>query len=129
TALSPVVATGLPSDLLSRRPDIRRAEADVSAAAGRLGAAGSDLFHKFTIAGLSGRQASGFGGLSLGGGNFFALGLLIQLPIFTGGRIRANIAANDARLQEARARYERTMITAVGEVENALAAYGREQER
>jgi NodT family efflux transporter outer membrane factor (OMF) lipoprotein len=124
-----VVSTGLPSELLSRRPDIRRAQSEVVAASARLGAARSDLFPKFTITGLSGRQATGFGGLTLGGGNFFAVGPAIQLPIFTGGRIRANIAASDARVNESRARYEGTLLTAVEEVENALAAYGREQER
>jgi len=124
-----LVPDAVPSDLLSRRPDIRRAQADVAAAAARVGAAKSDLFPKFTITGLSGRQASGFGGLTLGAGNFFAVGPAIQLPIFTGGRIRANIAANDARLEQANVRYEGAMLTAVGEVENALAAYAREQER
>lgn len=124
-----VVAAGLPSDLLARRPDIRRAQADVVAASARLGAARSELFPKFTITGLTGRQATGFGGLTLGAGNFFAVGPAIQLPVFTGGRIRANIAANDARVQEARGRYESTMLRAVEEVENALSAYGREQER
>ena len=125
----PVIATGLPSELLSRRPDVRRAQSDIAAAAARLGAAKSDLFPKFTITGLSGRQATGFSGLTLGAGNFFAVGPAISLPIFTGGRIRANIAANDARVQEAQARYESAMLTALEEVENALSAYTREEQR
>ena len=128
-AVPPVIAAGLPSDLLSRRPDVRRAQSDIAAAAARLGAAKSDLFPKFTIAGLSGRQATGFSGLTLGAGNFFAIGPAVSLPIFTGGRIRANIAAGDARLQEARTRYESAMLTALEEVENALVAYAREEER
>jgi NodT family efflux transporter outer membrane factor (OMF) lipoprotein len=124
-----VIATGLPSDLLARRPDVRRAQAEVSAAAARVGAARAELFPKFTIQGLSGRQSSGFGGITLGAGNFFSIGPAIQLPIFTGGRIRANIAARNAALQEAAARYEGAMLTALEEVENALSAYAREEER
>jgi NodT family efflux transporter outer membrane factor (OMF) lipoprotein len=125
----PVIAAGLPSDLLTRRPDVRRAQADVAAAAARLGAARTDLFPKFTITGLSGRQGASFAGISLGAANFFSVGPAISLPIFTGGRIRANIAASDARVQEAQARYEGTMLTALEDVENALSNYAREEER
>jgi len=124
-----VIAAGLPSDLLSRRPDVRRAQAEVAAAAARKGAARADLFPKFTITGFTGRQATSVGSITLGAGNFFSIGPAVELPLFTGGRIRANIAANDARLQEAQARYEGVMLTALEEVENALAAYAREQER
>jgi NodT family efflux transporter outer membrane factor (OMF) lipoprotein len=125
----PVIAAGLPSDLLARRPDVRRAQADIVAAAARLGAARADLFPRFTITGLSGRQANAFSGVTLGAGNFFSVGPALSLPIFTGGRIRANIAANDARLQEAQVRYEGAMLTALEDVENALSSYAREEER
>jgi NodT family efflux transporter outer membrane factor (OMF) lipoprotein len=128
-ATPPVINAGLPSDLLARRPDVRRAQAEIVAAAARLGAAKTDLFPKFTITGLSGRQGTSFSGISLGAGNFFSVGPAISLPIFTGGRIRANIAANDARLQEAQARYEQAMLTALEDVENALSGYRREEER
>jgi NodT family efflux transporter outer membrane factor (OMF) lipoprotein len=128
-AVPPVIAAGLPSDLLARRPDVRRAQAEVVAAAARLGAARTELFPKFTIAGLSGRQGNSFSGISLGAANFFSVGPAVSLPIFTGGRIRANIAANDARVQEAQAHYEGAMLAALEDVENALAGYAREEER
>jgi NodT family efflux transporter outer membrane factor (OMF) lipoprotein len=124
-----VVAVGFPSDLLSRRPDVRETAAVARAAANRVGAARADLFPKFVITGLSGRQSSDLGGFTLGAGNFFAFGPGIRLPIFSGGRIRANIAASDARLQEALAAYDGTVLKAVEDVETALAAYGREQQR
>jgi outer membrane protein TolC len=108
---------------------VRKAQAEIVAAAARLGAARTDLFPKFTITGLFGRQGNSFSGISLGAGNFFSIGPAISLPIFTGGRIRANIAANDARLQEAQARYEGAMLTALEDVENALSSYAREDER
>jgi NodT family efflux transporter outer membrane factor (OMF) lipoprotein len=128
-AVPPVIAAGIPSDLLSRRPDVRRAQSDIIAAAARLGSARADLFPKFTITGFSGRQSTGFESITLGAGNFFSIGPAIQLPIFNGGRIRANIAANDARLQEAQIRYEGVMLAALEDVENALASYAREEER
>jgi len=125
----PVIAAGMPSDLLSRRPDVRRAQAEIVAAAARLGAAKADLFPKFTIEGLSGRRGDSFGGISLGAANFFSIGPAISLPIFTGGRIRANIAANGARVEEAQAHYENAMLHALEDVETALSNYAREEER
>ncbi|HTS66661.1 MAG TPA: efflux transporter outer membrane subunit [Candidatus Acidoferrales bacterium] len=128
-AVPPVIGAGLPSDLLARRPDVRRAQSDVVAAAARVGAARAELFPKFMITGFAGRQGTTIGGLTLGAGNFFSIGPAVQLPIFTGGRIRANIAVHNAQLEEAQARYEGAMLTALEDVENALSAYAREEER
>jgi NodT family efflux transporter outer membrane factor (OMF) lipoprotein len=125
----PEVPVGLPSELLKRRPDIRSAEAEIAAAAARVGAARRERFPKFVLSGLSGRQATGVSGLTLGAGNFFAIGPSLQLPLFTGGRIRSNIAVQDARLEQAQRRYEQEVLAAVEETENALAAYRRERER
>ncbi len=128
-AAPPEVPVGLPSELLKRRPDIRRAEAEIAAAAARAGAARRDLFPKLVLSGLSGRQATGVSGLTLGAGNFFAIGPGIQLPIFTGGRIRSNIAVQEARWEQSLRRYEQEVLSALEETENALAAHRREQER
>ena len=128
-AAPPEVPDGLPSELLSRRPDVRSAEAEIAAAAARAGAARRERFPKFVLSGLSGRQATGLSGLTLGAGNFFAVGPGIQLPLFTGGRIRSNIAVHDARLEQARRYYEQKILIAAEEVENALAAQRRERER
>lgn len=125
----PEVPVGLPSELLKRRPDIRRAEAEIAAAMARVGAARRDLFPRLVISGLSGRQATAVSGLTLGAGNFFAIGPSIQLPIFTGGRIRSNIAVQEARWEQSLRRYEQEVLAALEETENALAAYRREQER
>jgi NodT family efflux transporter outer membrane factor (OMF) lipoprotein len=113
----------LPADLLQQRPDLRRAQAEVTATAAGLGAARVDLFPKFFIS-LSG----GLGALSLGGlpslaEGIYALGAGLTAPIFNAGRIRANIAAADARLAQAAANYEKAFLTALEEVENAFVAY------
>src|SRR5262249_3097948 len=123
------IPIGLPSDLLLRRPDIRQADAEIAAATARLGVARSELFPKFTLTGLMGRQATSVSGLTLGAGNFFSFGPGVRLPIFTGGRIRSNIAVHDARLQQAVTLYESAVLKSLEDVENALVAYSREQDR
>jgi multidrug efflux system outer membrane protein len=123
------VPAGLPSDLLKRRPDIRRAQAGIAAAFDRAGAARKDLYPKLVFTGFTGRQATSVGGLTLGAGNFFGFGPGLQLPIFTGGRIRSNIAVQEARLQQSLRIYEQEVLAAFEETENALAAYRRERER
>src|SRR5262249_39644369 len=89
----------------------------------------TDLYPKITLNGLMGRQGTSLSGLTLGGGNFFVIGPQLQLPIFTGGRIRSNIARNDALAEEARARYQQEIITAFEEAENAIAGYREQQAR
>jgi NodT family efflux transporter outer membrane factor (OMF) lipoprotein len=128
-ATPPVVPVGLSSDLLRRRPDIRRADAEVAAASARVGVARSDFFPKITLTGSAGRQGTSFSGLTLGAGNFFAVGPAIRLPIFTGGRLRANMEAQKQRLSQAQLAYRSTVLRSLEETENALTAYGREQER
>ena len=120
----------LPSDLLQQRPDLRRAQAEVTAAAASLGAARADLFPKFFIS-LSG----GIGALSLAGlpsvaaQGIYALGSGITAPIFNAGRIRANITASDARLAQVAASYEQAFLTSLEEVENAYVAYTSARQR
>jgi NodT family efflux transporter outer membrane factor (OMF) lipoprotein len=125
----PSVPTGVPSDLLRRRPDIQRAEAQVAAATARVGEAKADYFPKFTLLGAVGRQATQLHDLSLGLGSFFSVGPTVSAPVFTGGRIRSNIAVQEARVREAVANYQATILTALEETENSLVAYGNEQDR
>jgi outer membrane protein, multidrug efflux system len=125
----PDVPIGLPSDLLERRPDILRAEAQVVAATARIGQARADYFPRFTLLGTAGRQASQLHDLTLGLGNFFSIGPAISLPIFSRGRIRANVAVQTARAQQAIDVLQTTVLTSFEETENALAAYANEQDR
>lgn len=125
----PEVPIGLPSELLRRRPDIRRAEAEITAQTARRGVAKSELYPKFQLTGLLGRTATSPAGLTLGLGNFFSIGPSIRLPIFNGGRIRSNIRAEDARLDQAILLYEDTLRRSLEEVENSLTSYEREREQ
>ena len=125
----PDVEVGLPSDLLKRRPDIRRAEAQLAVATARIGEAKADLFPHFVLTGTAGRQATQLHDLTLGAGNFFSAGPGISLPLFTGGRIRSNIAVQTSRQRAALIGYQSAILNSLEEVQNALVNYSQEQER
>ena len=125
----PAVPVGLPADLLKRRPDIREAEARVAAETARVGVARADLFPKILLTGAAGRQGTEPSALTLGAGNFFSIGPAITLPIFTSGKIRANIEAQKQRLDQALTQYRSAVLNSLEETENALAAYGHEKDR
>jgi outer membrane protein TolC len=120
---------GLPSELLRRRPDIRRAEAAILVESAKLGIARSELYPKFELTGLFGKTSTSPGGFTLGLGNFFFGGVGVRLPIFNSGRIRSNIRAQDARLDQAILQYEDTVRQAFAEVETSLTSYEREREQ
>ncbi|MDX2149777.1 MAG: efflux transporter outer membrane subunit [Bryobacteraceae bacterium] len=126
---APDVGDGIDAELLRRRPDVRAAEARIAAAAARTKQARTDLLPKITFSGLMGRQSTSVSGFSLGGGNFFSVGPQLQLPIFSGGRIRANIAVNEARVEQARAAFEQEVLAAFEEAENAITHYRQQRRR
>src|SRR5215469_10500177 len=125
----PDVQVGLPSDVLERRPDIRRSEAQLAAATARVGEAKAEWFPRFVLTGTAGRQATQLHDLTLSAGNFFSVGPGISLPLFTGGRIRSNVALQTSRQRQALISYQSTILNALEEVQNALVNYSQEQER
>jgi outer membrane protein, multidrug efflux system len=125
----PGVPAAIPSELLKRRPDVRKAYAEVAAAFARSGAARTEWYPKFVITGLSGRQSTDVGGLTLGAGNFFGAGPGISLPIFSGGRIRSKIAAQDAILEQTLRTCEAEILAAFEETENAYVARKTSEEK
>jgi NodT family efflux transporter outer membrane factor (OMF) lipoprotein len=128
-ALPPEVPPTLPSELLSRRPDLRRSERAVAAATARVGVARADLFPRFVIAGSLGRRSEDAGDLGSGVSQFWSLVPFVRWPLLSGGRIRANIRVQDARQEQAARQYEKSLLTALEEVENALSSYARERLR
>jgi outer membrane protein, multidrug efflux system len=125
----PEVPVGLPADLARRRPDIRRAEAQLHAATAEIGVAVADLFPRLTLNADAGIQASRFADLSNWAGRFFSLGPSLEIPIFSGGARQANVRLQDTRAEEAAIAYAGTVLSALHEVENTLVAYGNEQSR
>jgi len=128
-ALAVRIPVGLPSDLLRRRPDVRRAERQVAAATARIGVATADLFPKVSLTGLAGLESVSTGDLFTGGSRYFTAGPTISWSIFEGGRLRANIAVQDARADQALHGYVKAVLTALEDVEDSLVAYGKERNR
>ena len=122
------IPVGLPSELLRRRPDIRRAEAQIHAATARIGVATSDLFPKFNLAGSYGFSAAEAFRLGRSTSNFWSWGPSVTWPIFAGGRFYFNIKVQDALQEQALLTYEKTVLTALKDVETALVAYAKQQE-
>jgi multidrug efflux system outer membrane protein len=126
---APEVPVGLPSDLLRRRPDIRRAERQIAAATARIGVATADLFPRFSLTGSFGLQSSQLSTLANSGSSFWSIGPGVRWPILDWGRIRSNIEVQNAREEQALIAYEQTVLTSLREVEDALVAFLREQSR
>lgn len=123
------LAVGLPSDLLRRRPDIRRAERQLAAATARIGVATSDLFPRFSLDG-------DFGWAAEEGKNLFdesaigwSIGPAIRWQLLNFGRVTSNIEAAQARADQAIDVYELIVLRSLEETENAIGSYRREQER
>lgn len=114
------IPTGLRSDLLTRRPDIRVAERRLAAATADIGVATADLFPRFSLLASVGQQARAAGDLLSGDATRLQLGPGFSWPIFAGGTIRARIRAADARADGAAAAYEKAVLTALADSETAI---------
>ena len=128
-ATKPMIPVGLPSDLLTRRPDVRRAERSLALATANIGVATADLFPRFSLTGALGQESVNSGSLSGGESRFWSLASGFSWPVLDSGKIRANIRLQDAKQQEAMNIYIKSVLGALEDVENALVAYGNEQER
>jgi NodT family efflux transporter outer membrane factor (OMF) lipoprotein len=120
---------GVPSDLLSRRPDLRRAERRLAAATARVGLAVAELYPRISLTGAFGLDSLSAGNLFSWDSRTWTLGPSIRWPVFAGGRILARVRAQEARTEQALLAYEAAFLLALEEVENALVAHFRERER
>ena len=117
----PGVPSQLQSHLLQRRPDIAAAERRVFAANANIGVAKAAWYPDFSLTGLIGGQTQGVGNLLSASNRYWALGPLVNLPIFDGGRLSANERQAKAEFEEASAHYRSQVLKAVREVEDNLA--------
>lgn len=124
----PPAPVGLPSELLRRRPDIRRAEAELQAATARVGVAVAELFPKFTITGSLSFQASDASSWFKWVNRIWSFGPGVSWRLFETGRVRAEIAQREAIQEQALISYQQSVLAALKEVEDALVAAVREQE-
>ncbi|MFO0983260.1 MAG: efflux transporter outer membrane subunit [Planctomycetota bacterium] len=128
-AAPPQVPVGLPAALLRRRPDVRRAERELAAATARIGVATADLFPRFSLTGSLGLQSQRFKSSGDLDSRFWSLVPGVSWPVLDFGRTKSHIAAADAREEQALFAYQRTVLNSLREVEDALVAFTREQQR
>jgi len=124
----PVLPIGLPADLARRRADIRESEARLHAATARIGVAVGDLFPRLTLSASGGVQSQSASDLLKWASRFGSIGPTFEMPLFDGSRW-ATVRLQNVRAQEAALDYERTVLAALHEVENALAAYKADRDR
>lgn len=117
------VPTGIPSELLERRPDIQEAEAKLIAANARIGVARAQYFPQISLTSAGGVSSNQLSSLFTSGSTYwYAIGSIAQ-PIFEGGRIRSNYRLSQAQKQEMVARYQKTILDAFRDVSDALVSY------
>lgn len=125
----PGVAVGIPADILRMRPDIRRAERQLAAQTARVGEATADLYPKFRLSGSIGLEALSLDNLFRSGSRTYGISPGFSWNIFDAGRIRQNIEVQSSLQEQTLIQYEQAVLTALGEVENALTAYAQDQLR
>jgi len=125
----PRVPVGLPSELARRRPDVRQAEAQLHAATADVGVAVADFYPRFTIGASGAMQGLKIHNLWQADAASYSFGPSVSLPIFQGGRLTRTLELREAQQQEAAINYQRTVLNALHDVDNALTAYDQEQRR
>lgn len=128
----PIIAakaiTNLPSELLQRRPDIRRAERQLAVANASVGVATAELYPKINLAAFIGLQNTTITDFTPIGKSWSAASSL-TMPIFNWGKLNANIESKKAQFEQTSLTYQSTVLSAFKEVEDTLIAYSKEQER
>jgi NodT family efflux transporter outer membrane factor (OMF) lipoprotein len=114
------VPVGLPAALLDRRPDVKGAELRLLSATEQVGIAMADLFPSLSLTGSSGITSDDLKGLTSTDGLVYSAVANLLAPIFTGGRLKAQVSAAKARREQATASYAGTVLVALREVEDAL---------
>jgi len=116
----PEVPAGLPADLLERRPDVAEAERQLASANARIGVAKAAFFPVLSLTGSGGFVSGDIDSLFKWDSRTWSIGPSLSLPIFAGGRNRANYKRSRAGFDEAVARYRARVLVAFGEGENGL---------
>jgi outer membrane protein, multidrug efflux system len=122
------VPAGLPSDLLRRRPDIRKAEAQLHAATAQIGVAIADYFPTFSLTGTLNWSSNLLSSWWTNASRSFAAGPSMSWTLFQGGSIAFNVRLQEALRDESFITYQKTVLSAFQDVENALIAFAKEQQ-
>jgi multidrug efflux system outer membrane protein len=126
---APAVPSGLPSELLLRRPDLVRAERQLAAANARVAVARSEMFPSISLTAFFGSESQALSNLFAGGAPAtWQLAAAITQPIFAGGRLAARSDAAQARERQALVEYQQAIRAAFGDIRGALVAQARSRE-
>ncbi|GBQ85097.1 secretion system type I outer membrane efflux pump lipoprotein NodT [Gluconacetobacter johannae DSM 13595] len=117
------IPVGMPSDLAQRRPDIRAAEDRLHLATASVGVAVADFYPRVTLSGSLDIQALQFSGLGSWASRQYGFGPTVTLPIFEGGRLIGQLHLRKAQQKEAAIRYQRTVLNAWHEIDDAMADF------
>ena len=129
TQTLPDLKLGLPSELVHRRPDIVEAEARLHAATASIGIAKADLYPRITLGASFGFEAVDNNQFGEWGSRAWSVGPGLSLPLFDQGRRRATVNLRELQQQEAAVVYQRTVLKAWHEVDDAISAYTAETQR
>ncbi len=124
----PNVPVGLPSDLLTRRPDVREALQDLHKATAEVGVADAQFYPDISISASASLQSLQFKDLNEWSALTYAFGPNVTLPIFAGGQLRGQLKLNKAEQREAAVSYAKTVLTAFTQVNTALTNYAQEHD-
>src|SRR3989454_1569360 len=116
----PAVPPGLPAQLLARRPDVAEAEQNLVAANAQIGVATAEFYPRFTLTSSAGFESMNIATLFNWQSRVASILPSVSIPIFQGGRLRANLDATKARYRQAVAAYTNQILIAYGDVEDAL---------
>ncbi len=125
----PQLPLGLPSELLRRRPDVRYAERQLAAATANIGVAVADLYPKFNLMGVGELLSTSLVTLFQRNSIQTTIDAAVSVPILDGGAKRASVRGAEAARDEAYAKYQKAVLGAVRDVDDALIAYTAEQRR
>lgn len=124
----PVVPVGLPSTLLTRRPDVREALDTLHAATAQIGEAKADFFPDLSLSASTSLQSVHFDSLNEWKSLAYSFGPNITLPIFQGGLLRGQLKLTQAQQKVAAIGYAKTALTAFTQVDTALVTYAQEHD-
>jgi multidrug efflux system outer membrane protein len=122
TGTPPVIPAGLPSQLVEHRPDIQTVERTLAASNAQIGVAAALQFPQFTISGAAGFESVSPASLLAWQNSLASLGGGVLAPVFTGGRLKAQVEQAKASYRETLAQYQGSVLTAFQQVEDQLAA-------
>jgi NodT family efflux transporter outer membrane factor (OMF) lipoprotein len=123
------IPVGLPSELLRRRPDVRQAERQLASSTAAIGVAVANLFPKFSLTGSVGQESSRFGLIARDASSIWSIGPSVSWQILDYYQLQSEVRVTNAEQAQALDNYKAVVLQSFGDVEDALVAYAKEQNR